>query len=300
MPPTTWPRNFSTISAIRSCSTSASPTRIASSTRTAPSTAFGRNPATSGCPGVRLGLVAVQNLVDKMRDLSAMEVHGRRHAGHHRTDSGIGSWVSVLAKVRISTLGTGAGTAAIAGFVGSRDGDVPLYQLDPTAPPRAPTSPRGSFQHRIRSLSSRAAGSSVNPSPTALQTDFYQLTMAAPWLLEAGKTNERATFELYVRRLPSNRKFILAAGLAQAIDYLLNLRFSTEEIEYLRGLPQFRRTRPEFFDMLTRCASPAMFLPPPKARRCSRASLLLTVRAPLIEAQLGGNLICCRASDSRP
>ena len=50
-----------------------------------------------------------------------------------------------------------------------------------------------------------------------LVTDLYQLTMAAGYF-EAGKTQDRATFELSVRRLPYNRNFILAAGLAQAVD----------------------------------------------------------------------------------
>ena len=50
-----------------------------------------------------------------------------------------------------------------------------------------------------------------------LITDLYQLTMAAGYF-EAGKTQERATFELFVRRLPHNRNFILAAGLAQAVE----------------------------------------------------------------------------------
>jgi nicotinate phosphoribosyltransferase len=121
--------------------------------------------------------------------------------------------------------------------------------------------------------------------PTALQTDFYQLTMAAGYF-EAGKTQERATFELYVRRLPPNRKFILAAGLAQAVDYLLNLRFSREEIAYLRGLPQFARTRPEFFGMLANLRFTGDLFAVPEGTPMFAGEPLLTVRGPLIEAQL--------------
>src|SRR5579863_7523087 len=101
----------------------------------------------------------------------------------------------------------------------------------------------------LRSPQERSRPLARLPDACALQTDFYELTMAAGYF-EAGKTQERATFELYVRRLPYNRKFILAAGLAQAVEYLLNLRFTSEEIAYLRGLPQFERTHPEFFEML--------------------------------------------------
>ena len=82
-----------------------------------------------------------------------------------------------------------------------------------------------------------------------LITDLYQLTMAAGYF-EAGKTQDRATFELSVRRLPHNRNFILAAGLAQAVDYLLNFRITAEEIAYLRGIPQFKYASDAFFEML--------------------------------------------------
>ena len=66
-----------------------------------------------------------------------------------------------------------------------------------------------------------------------LLTDLYQLTMAAGYWV-AGKMAEVGTFELFVRRLPENRNFLLAAGLAQAADYLLHLQFTDEDIRYLR------------------------------------------------------------------
>src|SRR5262245_61562350 len=99
------------------------------------------------------------------------------------------------------------------------------------------------------STSEAEASRRLKPALHGLTTDLYQLTMAAGYF-EAGKTVERATFELYVRRLPENRRFILAAGLEQAVDYLLGLRFTEQEIGYLKGLPQFQRTRPEFFELL--------------------------------------------------
>ena len=107
--------------------------------------------------------------------------------------------------------------------------------------------------------------------PLGLLTDFYQLTMAAGYF-QAAKTRERATFELFVRKLPHNRNFILAAGLAQAVEYLLDLRFTSEEIAYLRGLPQFRRTQPDFFECWRAYASLEICSRYRKARRCSRAS----------------------------
>ena len=61
----------------------------------------------------------------------------------------------------------------------------------------------------------------------ALQTDLYELTMAAGFFA-AGKTHEIATFELFVRRFPRNRNILIAAGLPQAVDYLLGLSFTPQ------------------------------------------------------------------------
>lgn len=80
---------------------------------------------------------------------------------------------------------------------------------------------------------------------SALATDLYQLTMMAGYLA-AGLT-DRATFELFVRRLPSNRGYIIAAGLEQAVEYLENLRFASSDIEYLREVPELRGAPESFF-----------------------------------------------------
>ncbi len=74
----------------------------------------------------------------------------------------------------------------------------------------------------------------------ALLTDLYELTMAAGYFA-SGKHQDMATFELSVRRLPVHRDFILVAGLQQALEYLANLRFTPEEIAYLRGLAAVRQ-----------------------------------------------------------
>ena len=82
-----------------------------------------------------------------------------------------------------------------------------------------------------------------------LLTDLYELTMAAGYF-EAAKADEKATFEFTIRKLPPHRNFIVAAGLPQVVDYLLNLSFTAEEIDYLRSLAQFRSTSPGFWDYL--------------------------------------------------
>jgi len=119
----------------------------------------------------------------------------------------------------------------------------------------------------------------------ALNTDLYELTMAAGFF-EAGKAGNRATFELFVRRLPWNRNFVLAVGLAQAVEYLLNLRFTTAEIAFLKTLPQFERTPPEFFDMLAGLRFTGDLFAVREGTPLFAGEPFLTIRAPLIEAQL--------------
>jgi nicotinate phosphoribosyltransferase len=68
---------------------------------------------------------------------------------------------------------------------------------------------------------------------SALLTDFYQLTMLQAYLQEG--LEDEAVFELFVRKLPAGRRFLVAAGLEQALDYLENLRFDDVEIDWLLG-----------------------------------------------------------------
>ena len=70
-----------------------------------------------------------------------------------------------------------------------------------------------------------------------LCTDLYELTMAASYLRE-GMTAP-ATFSLFVRKLPSERAFLLAAGLEDTLHYLEHFRFSPRAIQRLRELGRF-------------------------------------------------------------
>lgn len=119
----------------------------------------------------------------------------------------------------------------------------------------------------------------------ALHTDLYQLTMASGFF-EAGKATERATFELFVRRLPEHRNFLICAGLAQAVEYLLNLQFTGEQIDYIRKLPQFETVSPKFFDFLRAYRFTGDVFGMPEGTPFFAGEPVLTVRAPLIEAQI--------------
>jgi nicotinate phosphoribosyltransferase len=118
-----------------------------------------------------------------------------------------------------------------------------------------------------------------------LLTDLYELTMAAGYF-EAGKRAEIATFELTIRRLPPNRNFVLAAGLPQAVDYLQNLSFSPDEIDYLKGLPLFTGASSAFFEYLHSFRFTGDVFAVPEGTPLFAGEPMLTVRAPLIEAQI--------------
>lgn len=76
-----------------------------------------------------------------------------------------------------------------------------------------------------------------NPHQNPLFTDLYQLTMMQAYYGE--KTTETAAFELFFRQLPAHRNYIVAAGLDDVLHFLESLRFSPEDIAWLRGLNKF-------------------------------------------------------------
>ncbi|HXK04444.1 MAG TPA: nicotinate phosphoribosyltransferase [Verrucomicrobiae bacterium] len=119
----------------------------------------------------------------------------------------------------------------------------------------------------------------------ALLTDLYELTMAAGFF-DSGRAGQKATFELSIRRLPAHRNYVVAAGLPQVVDYLLNLRFTSEEIDYLRGLPQFAGVSPAFFEYLRTFRFTGDLFAVPEGTVLFAGEPMLTIRAPIIEAQL--------------
>jgi nicotinate phosphoribosyltransferase len=84
------------------------------------------------------------------------------------------------------------------------------------------------------------------PVPSALATDLYQLTMMAGYAASGHEAT--STFELFVRELPASRRYLMAAGLAQALDYLEGLRFTPDEIAWLRTVPALAAAPVRFFD----------------------------------------------------
>ena len=64
--------------------------------------------------------------------------------------------------------------------------------------------------------------------------DFYELTMGNGYFL-CGKKDTISYFDIFFRNIPDGGGFAIAAGLEQIVDYIKNLNFSEEDIEYLRG-----------------------------------------------------------------
>lgn len=119
---------------------------------------------------------------------------------------------------------------------------------------------------------------------SGLLTDLYELTMAAGYV--QSRFDARASFELFVRGLPPRRNYLVAAGLEQALGFLENVRFSEEEISYLRGLPLFCNVSSDFFDYLARFRFTGDVWALPEGTIYFPGEPLLRVTAPIVEAQL--------------
>ncbi len=119
---------------------------------------------------------------------------------------------------------------------------------------------------------------------SGLLTDLYELTMAAGYVQNG--FDARATFEVFVRSLPRRRNYLVAAGLEQALDFLGNVRFSSEDISYLRALPFFRHVHSKFFDYLSQFQFKGDVWALPEGTIFFPGEPLLRVTAPIAEAQL--------------
>lgn len=119
---------------------------------------------------------------------------------------------------------------------------------------------------------------------SGLLTDLYELTMAAGYF--QSRFDARATFELFVRNLPPERNFLVAAGLEQALHFVENIRFAPQEIEFLRHLPVFRHVHGEFFNYLARFRFTGDVWATPEGSLVFAGEPLLRVAAPIIEGQI--------------
>jgi len=114
-----------------------------------------------------------------------------------------------------------------------------------------------------------------------LLCDFYELTMANGYF-ELGKGDEIAYFDVFFRTLPDGGGFAIAAGLSQVIDYIKNLKFTEEDIAYLREKGVFSE---RFLAYLKGFRFTGDIYAVPEGTPIFPGEPFLTVRAPSIEAQ---------------
>ena len=112
--------------------------------------------------------------------------------------------------------------------------------------------------------------------------DFYELTMSQGYF--ANGYRDRITyFDLFFRRCPDGGGFAIAAGLEQIVQYIQDLHFSEEDIQYLRGRQIFSE---EFLEYLANFKFTGDIWAVPEGTPVFPREPIITVRAPAIEAQL--------------
>ncbi|MBE6940446.1 MAG: nicotinate phosphoribosyltransferase [Ruminococcaceae bacterium] len=112
--------------------------------------------------------------------------------------------------------------------------------------------------------------------------DFYEMTMSNGYF-QNGYKDRITYFDVFFRRVPDKGGFAIAAGLEQLIDYIENLHFSQEDIDYLRGRNLFSE---EFLQYLADFRFTGDIYAVPEGTPVFPKEPLVVVRAPAIEAQL--------------
>lgn len=121
----------------------------------------------------------------------------------------------------------------------------------------------------------------MNPQSSPLLTDLYQLTMLQAYFDEG--MNDSAVFEFFVRDLPPQRNFLLAAGLEQVLQFLENLRFAPEELDWLAGCGRFNQAFIGFLETLRFTGDVHAM---PEGTLFFPHQPILRVTAPIAQAQL--------------
>lgn len=120
-----------------------------------------------------------------------------------------------------------------------------------------------------------------------LLTDFYELTMAGGYF-ENNMTDKIAYFDMFYRKNPDNSGFAIMAGVEQMIEYLTNLKFTDEDIEYLRSKNMFSEPFLQYMrNFEFKCDVWAV----PEGTPIFPGEPIVTVKGPLIQAQFVETMI---------
>ena len=112
--------------------------------------------------------------------------------------------------------------------------------------------------------------------------DYYELTMSNGYF-EKGFKDKMVVFDMFYRKNPDNGGFVVSAGLEQLIEYIENMHFSKEDIEFLRSKGEFSEG---FLQYLADFKFTGNIDALPEGTICYPNTPIVTVTAPVIEAQL--------------
>jgi nicotinate phosphoribosyltransferase len=116
---------------------------------------------------------------------------------------------------------------------------------------------------------------------TSLLLDLYELTMAQSYFVY--KRNAFATFDLFVRELPDKRAYLIACGLEDILNYIKNLKFNRQDLEYLRKQKIFSG---DFLHYLSHFRFRGNIWAMPEGTIFFANEPIIRVTAPIIEAQV--------------
>ena len=128
-------------------------------------------------------------------------------------------------------------------------------------------------------------GLTLTPEDYSLLTDLYQLTMAACYTGE-GLDQSKASFEIFVRRLPAGFGYLIAMGLAQVLEYLEKFRFSSSQIAALQATRIFQHVPDKFWSLLAQTRFTGDVWAVPEGTAVFANEPMLRIEAPLWQAQL--------------
>ena len=114
-----------------------------------------------------------------------------------------------------------------------------------------------------------------------LLSDFYEFTMSNGYFEK--NRNDIAYFDIFFRKVPDKGGYAIVCGLEGIIDYVKNLRFDEEDIEYLRSQNIFSE---EYLNYLLNFKFTGDIWAIPEGTVVFPYEPLITVRAPIVEAQL--------------
>ncbi len=144
---------------------------------------------------------------------------------------------------------------------------------------------KSQISHNHTSLHRTEPLLSLSTEDYSLLTDLYQLTMTACYTGESIEATS-ASFELFARKLPTGYGYLIAMGLAQALEYLERLQFTPDRIAQLQATGIFNNAPDRFWDLLATAKFTGDVWAVPEGTVVFANEPILRIEAPLWQAQL--------------